>query len=238
MQPTRAPPAFPQPVCLSTSISLSTGTFTIRTPQDSPDARHIIQRAHAGSAADKLHVLILGAASNPASALLLDPTIADKVIFKSSLEYYHMPAPSVSGDLVMTRSDVQQHLAGRGALGDFLVEYWEKNPRYGKIERTRIWDVALVQAFLHPQLAQRTITGAPIVQTMAKERSTEQSSLRRDDSIAGQPVREGRQKCWSHRSVKSPESYKGMFFRCQNSRKYASEQSSPEPDEHDSAKKM
>jgi len=165
----------------------------IRTPQDSPAARHIIQRAHAGSATDKLHVLILGAATNPASALLLDPTIADKVVFAfidgdfrdgnwgpgiynwrndiaavqvmfaSSVEYYHMPAPAVSGDLVMTRSDVRQHLAGRGALWDFLVEYWEKHPRYGKIERTRMWDVALVQAFLRPQLAQRTITGAPIV---------------------------------------------------------------------------
>jgi len=88
---------------------------------------------------------------------------AVQVIFASSVEYYHMPAPSVSGDLVMTRSDARQHLAGRGALWDFLVEYWEKHPRYGKIERTRMWDVALVQAFLRPQLAQRTITGAPIV---------------------------------------------------------------------------
>jgi hypothetical protein len=84
-------------------------------------------------------------------------------MFESSVEYYHMPAPSVSGDLVMTRSDVQQHLAGRGALWDFLVEYWEKHPRYGKTERTRMWDVALVQAFLRPHLAQRTITSAPIV---------------------------------------------------------------------------
>ncbi len=165
----------------------------IRTPQDSAAARHIIQRAHAGSPTDKLRVLILGAATNPASALLLDPTIADKVvfafidgdfrdgkwgpgiynwkndiaavqvIFASSVEYYHMPAPAVSGDLVMSRSDVRQHLAGRGELWDFLVEYWEKHPRYGKIERTRMWDVALIQAFLRPELAQRTITGAPLV---------------------------------------------------------------------------
>ena len=164
-----------------------------RTPQDSPAARHIIARAHAGSADDKLYVLILGAATNPASALLLDPTIEDKVVFafidgdfrdgnwgpgiynwrndiaavqvmfSSAVEYYHMPAPSVSGDLVMRRADAKRHLQGRGPLWDFLLEYWEEHPHYGNIESTRMWDIALVQAFLRPHLARRTETGAPIV---------------------------------------------------------------------------
>jgi hypothetical protein len=52
-----------------------------RTPRDSPAARHLVARAQPGSADDKLYVLILGAATNPASALLLDPTIEDKVVF-------------------------------------------------------------------------------------------------------------------------------------------------------------
>jgi purine nucleosidase len=129
----------------------------------------------------------------PASALLLDPSIEDKVvfayidgdfrdgkwgpgiynwkndiaavqvIFASSVEYYHMPAPSVSGELVMSRDDVQEHLKSRGALWDFLIDYWETHPRYGTIHRTRMWDVALVQALLRPHLAERIVTGAPIV---------------------------------------------------------------------------
>jgi purine nucleosidase len=169
-----------------------------QTPQDSPAARHIIARAHAGSPSNKLLVLILGAPTNPASALLLDPTIADKVtfafidgdfregkwgpgiynwkndihavqaIFESPVEYFHMPAPTVSGDLVMTRQEAKRHLTGRGPLWDFLIEYWEAHPYYKKHSDNRMWDVALVQAFLRPPLAERQITGAPIIHDVSR----------------------------------------------------------------------
>jgi purine nucleosidase len=52
-----------------------------QTPVDSPAARHIIARAHAGGMDNKLLVVALGTATNLASALLLDPTIKDKVVY-------------------------------------------------------------------------------------------------------------------------------------------------------------
>lgn len=48
-------------------------------PSDSDGARLIIERAHAGHADDPLWVLGLGAATNLASALLIDPSIVPKV---------------------------------------------------------------------------------------------------------------------------------------------------------------
>lgn len=48
-------------------------------PSDSAGARFIIERAKAGTPEDPLWVVALGAASNVASALLLDPSIADRI---------------------------------------------------------------------------------------------------------------------------------------------------------------
>jgi purine nucleosidase len=168
-----------------------------RTPVDSPAARHIIARAHAGGPEGKLHVVALGAASNLASALLLDPSIQDKVlfafidgdfkegrwgpgiynwsndihavqvIFESNVDYHHMPAPTVSGNFIMKKSEVIPRLKGRGGVWDFLAEFWETGgpffdeKRFG--ERWIMWDIALVQALLRPELASAKVVGAPRV---------------------------------------------------------------------------
>ena len=50
-------------------------------PVESAGARFIVERAHAGSAGEPLWVVALGAGSNVASALLLDPSIAPKIRF-------------------------------------------------------------------------------------------------------------------------------------------------------------
>ena len=48
---------------------------------DSPAARHIIKCRHAGGSDSKLWVIATGQCTNLASALLIDPTIRDKVVF-------------------------------------------------------------------------------------------------------------------------------------------------------------
>lgn len=164
-------------------------------PVDSPAARLIIERAHAGSPDDKLVVIALGACTNLASALLLDPTIESKVvfafidgdykngqwgpgifnwrndihavkaIFESEVEYIHMPARSVSIDMKLTKQDVDHYLKGRGGVWDLLVERWETFPRTAKSQEKVMWDVALIEALLRPELATPKMVGAPIVHT-------------------------------------------------------------------------
>jgi inosine-uridine nucleoside N-ribohydrolase len=164
-----------------------------RTPVDSPAARHIIARARAGAPGERLLVLALGAPTNLASALLLDPTIADRVafafidgdykdgrwgpgiynwkndanavrvLFEARVPYVHMPAPTVSRDLTMSKGDVDAHLKGRGGVWDFLVERWEAQPKSAGRSRRTLWDVALVEAILRPRLASAEEVGAPLI---------------------------------------------------------------------------
>ncbi len=175
----------PHPVGADRSMSDSA------TPIDSPAARLIIERAHAGGPNDKLIVFALGAPTNLASALLLDPSIATKVsfafidgdyrdgqwgpgifnwrndihavkaIFESDVEYFHMPAKSVSVEMVLTKADVDAHLKGRGGVWDYLVERWETFPRTANQPRKVMWDVALIEAIVRPELATRSLVGAP-----------------------------------------------------------------------------
>ncbi len=162
-------------------------------PVDSPAARLIIEKAHAGTEDDKLLVFALGACTNLASALVIDPTIESKVIFafidgdfkdgqwgpgifnwrndihavkaifESNVEYIHMPARSVSVDMKLTKRDVDEHLKGRGGVWYLLVERWETFPRTAKSESKVMWDVALIEAWLRPELATPVVVGAPII---------------------------------------------------------------------------
>lgn len=162
-------------------------------PVDSPAARLIIEKAHAGGPDDKLVVMALGACTNLASALLIDPTIEDKVvfafidgdykdgqwgpgifnwrndihavkaIFESDVEYFHMPARSVSIEMKLSKQEVDDHLKGKGGVWDLLVDRWETFPRTAKSKEKVMWDIALVEALLRPSLATARITGAPII---------------------------------------------------------------------------
>jgi purine nucleosidase len=51
---------------------------TTRQPEDSPAVRDLIARAHRGPG--PLHVIAIGAPTNVASALLLDPSVADHIV--------------------------------------------------------------------------------------------------------------------------------------------------------------
>lgn len=162
-------------------------------PVDSPAARLIIERAHAGGPDNKLIVIALGACTNLASALVLDPAIESKVvfafidgdfknrrwgpgifnwkndihavkaIFESGVEYVHMPARSVSVEMVFLKKDVDAHMRGKGAVWDMLVDRWETFPRTARSEKKVMWDVALIEALIRPELATPLIVGAPII---------------------------------------------------------------------------
>lgn len=162
-----------------------------KTPVDSPAARLIIERAHAGGPDDKLVVFALGAPTNLASALLIDPSIesrvifafidgdykdgkwgpgifnwrndihAVKAIFESDVEYFHMPAKSVSVKMALTKSDVDQKLKGKGGVWDLLVERWDTFPRTAGQSRKVMWDLALIEAWLRPGLTTPVVVGAP-----------------------------------------------------------------------------
>ena len=94
------------------AIRVERGGALLRSLSDASDsagARFIIERARAGTPEDPLWVVALGAASNVASALLLDPGIADRirVVFHARSEQ-SWPERSeqfnVKGDVLAARS--------------------------------------------------------------------------------------------------------------------------------------
>lgn len=119
------------------------------TPVESDAATAIIEAAHAGDT--PLYVPILGAATNVASALLMDPSIGEKIVvvfvagypsasphidesfnilgdrfasqvlFTKAPKLLYIPGYGVSEMLTLSPAEVDAYVAGRGALGDLLA---------------------------------------------------------------------------------------------------------------------
>ena len=139
--PVNRPPAVPGSESFLPSVT---------EPVPSAAATAIIEAAHAGDT--PLYVPVLGAATNVASALLEDPTIADRIVvvfvagfpsaspqvdesfnllgdvnasrvlFAKAPKLLYIPGYGVSETLTTPKVEVDAYLAGRGALGDLLAE--------------------------------------------------------------------------------------------------------------------
>lgn len=132
---------------------------------ESDAARHLIERAHAGSASDPLYVATIGAPTNVAAALLIDPTIAEKlvviflagfpsaaphaddsfnlvqdrhasnVLFDSGVPLLYQPGYQVAEVLGFSLPDSETWVKGRGALGDLLHQIYVENPIDPAVDR-------------------------------------------------------------------------------------------------------
>lgn len=161
--------------------------------QHSAAARRLIEEARRTPAGEKLTVVVLGAATNLASALLIDPGIAPHlrvfvlgtsydagsgvwtkldfncindlraihtVFATPGLETFVMPV-STAAALTFGMEEVEGRLAGRREPLDFLVQRWKQHVDPARRERI-IWDLALVEAVIHPHLATaREVKGPP-----------------------------------------------------------------------------
>lgn len=150
------------------------------TPVDSDAARDIIAKAHSMPPGEKLQVFVLGAYTNIASALLLDPTIADKItvlvmgyrfddqqltptesntrgdlhaaefLLRSNVELKTM-VNSTLRYFQWTKKEIDAEFKGKGGLRDYVVNRWESySPQ--DVQRT-VWDIAVFEAVLRPELA-------------------------------------------------------------------------------------
>jgi len=179
------------PLALGSDVTLKDK----RTPDETAAAKLIIERALAESDAP-LYVVALGQATNLASALLMEPRIADRVvfvlvggsyhadkdlawgaddfnwhkkwndiavIFESKVPVLHIPADDVTNRVVMTRDDVEQHFAGRGAVYDYLAALWDTPMVKGK-SKWVMWDIAAIHQVIDPAHGKIIEIPAPTVQ--------------------------------------------------------------------------
>lgn len=156
-------------------------------PSDSDGARLIIERAHAGGESDPLWVVGLGAATNLASALLIDPSIKPKVRFvfhaRSELSWPQCSEQfNVAGDvraaqcllesgvplvwfdtgqqLTCPMSVTAAKLLPLGGLPAFLHEFRLRNP-YFQSDTKGFFDLGDIAWMMRPDVCQNAIVDAP-----------------------------------------------------------------------------
>ena len=123
---------------------------------DSAAARALIERAHASD--DPLYVAVLGAPTNVASALIIDPTIAAKLtvvfvagypsasphvddsfnllqdrhasnrLLANDVDLIYIPGYQAADTLSVTLPDLERHVAPCGPLGALLHQLYLDNP--------------------------------------------------------------------------------------------------------------
>ncbi len=155
-------------------------------PSESEGVDFIIERAHHGDAAHPLWVIGLGAATNLASALVKDPTIAPKVRY-----VFHARSPetwptrsvqfNVSGDINAARvllasrvplvwfdtgaeltapmAETADRLGGT-ALGRFLHQYRNRNPYFARADKG-FFDMGDIAWLIAPGLCASAAVAAP-----------------------------------------------------------------------------
>ena len=130
------------------------------TPVRSDAAEHLVELAHQ-ERESPLQVLAIGAATNVASALLLDPTIreelvvvwtsaypsfwpyenasfnlnqdvaAGRVLLESGVPFTYLPGYYVGEQLRVSLPELEQHARGRGPAGDYLYSLAAGSPFLG-----------------------------------------------------------------------------------------------------------
>ncbi len=152
-------------------------------PKDSPAAQFIIKAARDASPQRKLVVVCLGASTNLASAIAMEPSIAknidayilgfqydrstgvwnksefnirrdlnaaDYLLNCNDLKLHIMPT-SVAKQLTFSRDATFEKHRKLGQLGAYLTAKWKA--RFANSGTWVMWDLALVQALLLPELA-------------------------------------------------------------------------------------
>lgn len=153
--------------------------------QHSAAAYEIIRQAHGVPEGEKLTVVALGALTNVASAVYIDSSISSKIavhwlgtsydfekgILKKNDFNCVMDVQAVD---IMLESDVEMHVIpvnvaaamtfnydetaarfnDQHGLTDFLLQRWFNHLDGGRRQRT-IWDLALIEAMIHPEWAEK-----------------------------------------------------------------------------------
>ncbi|PLT43642.1 Inosine-uridine preferring nucleoside hydrolase [Paenibacillus pasadenensis] len=161
-------------------------------PVDSPAARDLVARAQAMPDDEPLYVVAIGAVTNVASAILLEPSIlrkivvvwlgghalhwpdanefnlqqdvhAVRVLLDSGVPFVLVPCMGVASQLLTTLPEVNERVRGRGAIGDFLAERYESCSD-DHFGRSRvIWDLSAVAFLAQPQAVWSHIVHSPLL---------------------------------------------------------------------------
>lgn len=165
-------------------------------PVESPAARDLIERALAAPEDDPLYVVAIGAITNVASALLMEPRIVEKIVvvwlgghaffwpdsrefnlrqdvpaartvFDSGVPLVHVPCLGVTSHLSVSPAEIEKYVRGRGAIGDYLADIFAEFVGTTPGRSKVMWDMAAVAYLLNSAWTPADLVHSPIVTEQA-----------------------------------------------------------------------
>jgi len=160
-------------------------------PVESDAAADLIQRAMA-EREDALYVAAIGAITNVASAILMEPRIIERIVlvwlggqpyyWRSAREFnlqqdisasqlvfdcgvplVHIPAKNVSEHLRTTVPEMERYVKGKGAIGDYLYEIFAAYHADHYAWSKVIWDISAIAYLLNSSWVPSHICPSPIL---------------------------------------------------------------------------
>lgn len=164
----------------------------ITRPETSPAASDLVGRARKHGPQDPLYVVAVGAISNVANALLLDPSIlpnivvvwlggnghhwphqrefnyrqdlkASRVIFDSGVALVQLPCTPIVTHFTTTVPEMERYVGGRGAIGDYLLEIFKAHSKDHFAWSKVLWDMTAVAWVINHRWLPSDLVHSPIV---------------------------------------------------------------------------
>lgn len=162
------------------------------TPVDSPAARDLIARAMARPSDDPLYVVAIGAITNVASAILLEPKIVEKivvvwlgghpleyptahefnlyqdvpaarVVFDCGAPVVLIPCFGVSSHLLASVPELKEHIGGKNELCDALIELFAAYSNDHFAWAKEIWDVSTIGYLINSEWLPSKLEHSPLL---------------------------------------------------------------------------
>ena len=159
-------------------------------PYDSEAVRDLIDRAM--NASEPLYVVAIGALTNIASAILIEPRIIEKIVVVwlggNALHWPHTREFNLSGDVLAARlvldcgvplvlipcqgvtthlrstvSEIELYVEGKGAIGDFLAETFKAYSDNHFAWSKEIWDVVAIAYLINADWVPSHIVSSPMI---------------------------------------------------------------------------
>lgn len=139
-----------------------------------------------------LYVVAIGAITNVASALLIEPEIANRIVvvwlgghpsnwhttsefnlrqditaarvlFDSGVPFVRVPCVNVTEHLITTLPEMERFVKGRGAIGDYLYDIFEAYRPDHFARSKQIWDIGPIAWLIDPSWAPSATVHSPIL---------------------------------------------------------------------------
>jgi inosine-uridine nucleoside N-ribohydrolase len=163
----------------------------MNTPVRSEAALDLVERAM-NSSDDPLYVVAIGAITNIASAVLIEPRIIENIVivwlgghalywphtvefnlkqdvlsarllFDCGVPFVQIPCAGVTTHLRTTVPEVDRYVAGRGAIGDYLAETFKSYHTDHFAWSKEVWDIVTIAYLINPSWVPTELVHSPIL---------------------------------------------------------------------------